>query len=278
MPALFTRTGSPFNGRVSQNDKGQIGYWINTRTCPRCGGAGGADKWKFTGWTCFECDGKRVVPCERFGRLYSADELAKLNARAAKADATREAKRVAAAAAEAARIERERAAVVEAHAELLARIAAVTDVTAEGFLADMYNQVVERARPLSDAQRAAVEKTVAAFEAERARKAVAAHVGTVGERVELELSFVRRFDITEGYYGAPVRYVWTFRDAAGNTIIYYGGNAKALDALPSEVIGEGRDAYRQLVKGGTVRIAATIKSHGEYKGEPQTVIQRPKAL
>jgi hypothetical protein len=25
--------------------------------CHRCGGAGGSDKWKFTGWTCFHCNG-----------------------------------------------------------------------------------------------------------------------------------------------------------------------------------------------------------------------------
>ena len=26
-------------------------------TCPRCGGAGGADQWIYTGWTCYECGG-----------------------------------------------------------------------------------------------------------------------------------------------------------------------------------------------------------------------------
>jgi hypothetical protein len=28
-----------------------------TNTCNRCGGAGGADKWQMTGWTCYQCGG-----------------------------------------------------------------------------------------------------------------------------------------------------------------------------------------------------------------------------
>lgn len=35
------------------------------RTCPRCGGAGGADKWAHTGRVCFECNGKGHVPARR---------------------------------------------------------------------------------------------------------------------------------------------------------------------------------------------------------------------
>jgi hypothetical protein len=31
--------------------------WKDEDKCPRCGGAGGSDKWAFTGWTCNRCNG-----------------------------------------------------------------------------------------------------------------------------------------------------------------------------------------------------------------------------
>ena len=31
--------------------------WKDEDKCPRCGGAGGSDKWSFTGWTCNRCNG-----------------------------------------------------------------------------------------------------------------------------------------------------------------------------------------------------------------------------
>lgn len=30
--------------------------------CRRCGGAGGADQWRHTGWTCFDCGGRGWMP------------------------------------------------------------------------------------------------------------------------------------------------------------------------------------------------------------------------
>lgn len=35
------------------------------RTCPRCGGAGGASQWRHTGYTCYRCNGAGVVEKER---------------------------------------------------------------------------------------------------------------------------------------------------------------------------------------------------------------------
>lgn len=50
-------------------------------TCPRCGGAGEADKWMFTGRTCFACggSGKRSKP--RIVKEYTDEYAAKLEAR-----------------------------------------------------------------------------------------------------------------------------------------------------------------------------------------------------
>ena len=57
-------------------------------TCPRCGGAGEADKWKFTGLTCFACGGtgKRTRPLivKEYTPEYEAQLDKRRRARAAK--------------------------------------------------------------------------------------------------------------------------------------------------------------------------------------------------
>lgn len=38
-------------------DRNGTKYFEGDVPCERCGGAGGADKWAFTGWTCYNCGG-----------------------------------------------------------------------------------------------------------------------------------------------------------------------------------------------------------------------------
>lgn len=38
-------------------DRNGTKYWEGMVPCDRCGGAGGADKWGYTGWTCYKCGG-----------------------------------------------------------------------------------------------------------------------------------------------------------------------------------------------------------------------------
>lgn len=114
---------------------------------------------------------------------------------------------------------------------------------------------------LSDKQTEIVRKALAnqeRFAAERKAKFAAAdagsqHIGTVGERTNLELTlnWVKYF---EGAFGAT--YIHGLKDAAGNVVIYKG----------SKCLGE---------KGATVKVKATIKEHGERDGVKQTVISRP---
>lgn len=65
-------------------DKNGTKYWGNM-TCPRCGGAGGADQWAYTGWTCYECggSGQRMTPY--VWKEYTPEYQAKLDARRKKA-------------------------------------------------------------------------------------------------------------------------------------------------------------------------------------------------
>lgn len=62
--------------------------------CDRCGGAGGADKWMFTGYSCYKCGGGKIIGY-RTSKLYSAEKLEKLNVAREKARAKAEEKRAA---------------------------------------------------------------------------------------------------------------------------------------------------------------------------------------
>lgn len=42
-------------------DKNGTKYYEGLVPCERCGGAGGADKWAYTGWTCYKCGGTGKV-------------------------------------------------------------------------------------------------------------------------------------------------------------------------------------------------------------------------
>jgi len=131
--ALHYRDGRIFTGTHHLNDHKRP-YTVNVYPCSRCGGAGGGDKWQFTGWTCFDCGGSgKAQP--RTEKLYTADQLAKLDAAQGKRDAKRAveaaaklAERQAAAAATAAAFDAsrdaERAAAEARHAEWLASRAA----------------------------------------------------------------------------------------------------------------------------------------------------------
>ena len=81
------------------NEKGKP-FISHVNRCSRCGGAGGSDKWAPTGWTCYQCGGtgkgSLVVYKLYVYKLYTAEQLAKLNATRDKKNAVKEATRVAA--------------------------------------------------------------------------------------------------------------------------------------------------------------------------------------
>ena len=64
-------------------DKNGTEYYANY-TCQRCGGAGGSDKWQFTGWKCYECGGSGKSTKPQIWKKYTPEYEAKLNERRAK--------------------------------------------------------------------------------------------------------------------------------------------------------------------------------------------------
>ena len=144
------------------------------------------------------------------------------------------------------------AAFESAHAGLIARARAVTDIEAKGgFIADVIMGGLS-GRFISDKALAAVTNAVADLE----RRATwnSAHLGTVGKR-ETFTAQVDRVAFFEGAFGL----VWiiTLRDEAGNAIV-------------------SKSTAFHAERGKTVTFKATIKEHSEFRGEKQTVVQRIK--
>ena len=70
--------------------KGDRGLITELATCFRCGGAGGHEQWRHTGWTCYDCGGSgNKGHVNR--KVYTAEKIVKLDATKAKATEKREA-------------------------------------------------------------------------------------------------------------------------------------------------------------------------------------------
>ena len=76
-----------------RTDKNGTKYYANY-TCPRCGGAGGSDKWAFTGWTCYECGGTGESSTPVIEKEYTPEYRAKLDERARKRAEAKRARQV----------------------------------------------------------------------------------------------------------------------------------------------------------------------------------------
>lgn len=242
-------------------------------TCPRCGGHGGSDAWKATGWTCYECGGTGQVMKPQVIKEYTPEYRAILDARAKKRHEKQMAK------AQAEKAEKQAAWKLE-----------------KGFVNDrIYVVAIENSFALKDEIKAAggryneftgwyfsehhnefqtVELTaeeclyetrwfgldwVAAWKIREVLEAkipkpTSEHIGHIGDKVDLEVTHIRT-----GYYDTQFGTTWVhnFKDAAGNVLIW----------KTSSCSGFEKD---------TLRIKATIKAHDEYNGVKQTVLTRCK--
>lgn len=193
--ALFTRDGNEYTGKLVTNDKGQRGFWTYS-PCSRCGGAGGYAGWP--GYKCFRCNdaaNSRTFEAD-FSRVYTADQLVKLNAAADKRAAKKAAKLDAIDAAKRAEVEARRVSFNAAHGTLLVRAEAVA--TSNTFIADIVSKARENAR-LSDAQIAALTTAVERAEKRSADVNASEFFGTIGDRIKnipVEVTNVASFERT----------------------------------------------------------------------------------
>lgn len=258
MEKLFTRFGTEYTGPVARTAKGAA-YFTENRPCSRCGGAGGADQWKHTGWKCFRCGGACVDPAGPFTvKLYTSDKLAKLNATKAKADAKRAATAQATADKAKAEADARRADFIAAHGALIAR--AEKFASRSEFIADVLRRAVERCEFVGK-QADAITSAMDKMDAANAMRAASGHVGKLGERIEIPVTVERVYSFERGVFNAPwineTCHIITMRDVAGNAIV-----------------AKGTRFYAEAGEAFTLR--ATVKDHGEYKGEKQTTVQRAK--
>jgi hypothetical protein len=263
MTDLYHRSGTLFTGRVIDADTAKP-YAMIQYPCCRCGGQGGSEAWKFTGWTCYRCNGA-CLDSPRRVPLYTADRLARLDATLAKRTAAKVAKVMAARALVEAEANARRIAFQAVHADVLAWLEQAgrnAGEYREGFLGDMLRCALERAQ-WSPAQQAAVYASHAKNRARDAVRAGSQHVGQTGERIAVTATVERVSYFDRRRFGYDNKYetvyITTLRDGAGNAI----------------VVKSTQFAVRA---GSVLTLKGTVKEHGEYRGEAQTVLQRVALL
>ncbi len=258
-PTWFTRSGAAIDAeRVFSIDikKGTARYSY-TPTCKRCGGLGGSEGWRHTGWTCYLCGGcgkgePRTEP------VYTEDRLAKLIAAHEKRRTSAKAKAEAA--------EAERRAAEQAlwktwcaeQSEVIAEMRA--HAGGSEFLADLMSRI-DAVRILTerqiDAARSVIEKARSRAEA-RERELHSEWIGEIGQRCEFTITVKRIIDLSKPEAFPPIwKYLHICEDACGNRIIYIGAGS----AVPRE--------------GKSATVKATVKEHTIRNDVRQTVIARP---
>lgn len=259
----FTRSGQKFTGiALEANLAKGTAHYNYVPKCSRCGGRGGAEVWRFTGWTCYECGGSGKGHLKSV-KLYTADKLSKLDASQAKRDAKRMAKIQTDTIRAKEEADAKRREFEATNAEFVALFLEWRTANPEstGFLADVYEKL-EKYGSLSDKQMDAVRKSIERENERQRAREVSRHVGEIGKRIELILTCekVIRFDFEDsrGYSFLPPT-IYLCRDENGNRLVYKG---------TGDFPGEGK----------TARVLATVKEHGERNGELQTIVARPKVL
>jgi len=258
MEKMFTREGTEYGKAVNRDETGKA-FFSRLKTCGRCGGAGGSSAWNHTGWTCFDCGGKGDLGYVA-ERLYTAEELVKLNATRDKRRAKAEAKRAAKQMAFKAEADAKLTAFMAANGELVASAKACAGKSM--FIDDLVAKLAIYGS-WSEKQIAAVAKSVVEIAASEAKRAASGFVGKVGERIEVavEVERVAGYDrpAFRGFGTEYVRIV-TMRDAAGNAIVVKS------------------PAFYGREKGDKFTLRATVKDHSEYRGEKQTIVMRAAVI
>jgi hypothetical protein len=271
---LYTRKGEAL--RVTSRDEKGNPISVQDRTCWRCGGLGGAEAWRHTGWTCYRCGGTGRDPVQERVRLYTPEQNAKLDAAAEKRAAKKAAARAEAERIEQERRDRERAEIISTNQGFIARIDAELAHGESEFLQSVRDRIVEQAKEPTDAQISKVNEVIERNEKERVRLAAARHVGEIKERRVFDLTLVHTQTRLVSEYPHIYSHWSLFTDENGCKIACK--SAPGVIGLKKETLeGETWDQRRYL-KGAKVRVKATVVEHTYDKnGEPITYINRPKA-
>ena len=106
--------------------------------------------------------------------------------------------------------------------------------------------------------KADVDTLVDAKRAELAPKTESEYIGKVGEKIEVEAVFEKKFTYETNYtYYGETNYILKFK-ANGNTVVWK------------------TSSWQDLEEGKTYKVKGTVKEHSEYRGDKQTVLTRCK--
>lgn len=270
---LYSRKGEPLT-QNSSDEKGKPLH-ICDRVCWRCGGLGGSEKWRHTGWTCFRCGGSGKDPTRDRIKLYTAEQNAKLDAAAEKRAAKKAAAKAEADRIEQARRDAERAEIISDNAEFIARIVAEMAKRDSDFLQSVLDRIEQQAKEPTDLQVQKVNEVIERNEAERARLAGAQHVGEMKERRVFELTLIHTQTRLISEYPHIYSHWTLFTDENGCKIASKSKPSSL--GLKLEVPEGGNWDDRRYMKGSKTRVRATVVEHTtDKRGEPVTYINRPK--
>jgi hypothetical protein len=225
-------------------------------TCDRCGGSGQYPSPAWQG-VCLGCNGKGG----KWAKYDNVIKRAARNAAAAKrADAKSAAKAVAAASASAAFL-------ASKPADEVALVQASEHHIAQDILSKLntYGSVSEAQWALALKVSTEAIERAAAHAAAQASAQAAGHLGNIGDKVELDVTVTRVSSFeTQSFNGFSMetKYVIAMVTAQGHELNTFTNGAFV------DVAEEGAQ----------LRIKATVKSHGDYQGKPQTTLIRVKAV
>lgn len=270
-------------------DKNGTQYFADY-TCPRCGGAGGADAWKFTGWTCYECGGTGKASKPTIFKEYTEEYRAKLDERRRKRQEKKDAER--------------RAQADELNKAFCERMGYGLDGMTWCYLGNTYDikdtlkeqgakyngllgwhsaekidgydavqvKVVFNTDLCGVIYAADIPETTDAFKAAKAHwyeesSKGSAYVGAIGDRIEKEVTLLKKitFETQFGYM-----YISIMKDNDGNVLVWKGSTSLYLK--------KGQYDYKSIKEGERCTIRGTVKAHGDYNGTPQTELTRCKVI
>lgn len=178
-------------GTLIRVDKNGTKYFTGFEACDRCGGLGYADKWYFTGKTCYKCGGNGKQPAS--WKEYTPEYEAKLEERRAK----------------------RRAKWLEDHKE---------EIEAQA-------REAEERRLKEEAERKAREEAERLEQERiEAQKLKSRYVGEIGERITLEAvyEYSAYFTVRGFYGGEEIVYIHNFR-AGDNKLIWKSSKGRLMN-------------------------------------------------
>lgn len=252
-------------------------------TCPRCGGAGGADQWTYTGWTCYSCGGTGRRDKPQVIKIYTPEYRAKLDEMARNRAEKKRLKRVEELKAKLPEMIKDKGfnedgklylvtgdtykikeELKEAGAHWIPNLWgwAFTEPHTEYPTVEIsWDEVME-----PDYERGYLSwkediKEVIKSKLPKEDKVVSEYIGEIGDKLDIEVTFIKMFSYERASFrgwGTECVGIYKFIDDNGNILIW------------------NTTAYPEVEEGKRYQLKGTVSEHKEYAGDKQTILKRCK--